>query len=277
MTNKKYLVLLVSLVVAMCVGTVFTAQVNVSNDRICVFRDNNFNGREQCYGPGQQNSNLKSAEISSLRVYGQARAVLYEDRDFNGAVMEISRDEPDLARVWLSGSRTWNDRVGSIRVVSDGSQDGSANGRYGSDNDRYRSRDPRYGPDNGRYGRNNGGYNSRRDRRPDTYGYPSGGWGDRSGNVDGQNGVCVFDRPNFQGRSQCWSSAVDLTDLGSYGWSDKIQSIRVFGGSRVTAYRDIRFRGQRVVIDRDSANLAGWNRQISSLEIDEGRGYNRRR
>jgi hypothetical protein len=260
---KKYALLLTSLLTTICLQTALIAAQETRNDRVCVFRDNNFSGREQCYFPGQQISNLKGAEVSSVRVSGRARVVLYENRDFGGSIMELSRDESDLARVWMSDSKTWNDRVGSLRVLDDNGEESSANGRYGSDN--------------GRDGRNNGRYGSRRDRRPGAYGYPSGGSRYPYGDANSQGGVCVYDRPNFQGRSQCWSSGVDLRDLGAYGWSDRIQSVRVVGDSRVTAYRDIRFRGQRVVIDRDSSNLAAWNRQISSLQIDQVTGYSRRR
>jgi hypothetical protein len=51
-------------------------------------------------------------------------------------------------------------------------------------------------------------------------------------------------------------------------------------------YRDIQYQGERIVIDRDVPNLAAlrlnsasgnWNRQISSLEIQDARNSARRR
>src|SRR5260221_371461 len=84
--------------------------------------------------------------------------------------------------------------------------------------------------------------------------------------------VCVYDRPNYQGREQCWSAGQDLSDLGRAGnWSDRISSIRVFGPAAVVLYRDIGFRGESVFVDRDIPNLGqltaagfrNWDRQAS--------------
>jgi len=77
-----------------------------------------------------------------------------------------------------------------------------------------------------------------------------------------------------------------VNDLARAGnWSDRIQSIRVFGGSRAILYRDIQFRGDSIVVDRDVADLSqvsgqnfrNWNRQISSLAVENGRGNGRGR
>jgi hypothetical protein len=93
-------------------------------------------------------------------------------------------------------------------------------------------------------------------------------------------GVCVYDEQGFKGREQCWNAGTELNDLARAGnWSDRISSIRVFGGAVAVFYRDIQFRGESVVIDRDMPDLrqlsAGgfrnWNNQISSLVV-EGRG-----
>jgi len=251
--SKQYTaILLCSLIVLCLVPGVASAQLNRGDDRVCVYRDNNFNGREQCYSPGQDVSDLRGAEVSSIRVFGRARAVIYEDRDFRGNTSEFVRDVSDLARVPMPGSgRAWNDRVGSLRVIGD-------NGRYGSDRDRDRDRDRRSG---------DYGYPD----YPNSPSYPSG-------RQNMQQGVCVYDRPNYNGRSQCWSSTTEMANLG--GWNDKIQSIRVFGNARVMAFRDSGFRGERVVIDRDVPNfnrvgMRNWDRQISSLEIQGDNGRRR--
>jgi hypothetical protein len=94
-----------------------------------------------------------------------------------------------------------------------------------------------------------------------------------------REGVCVYERPNFEGRSQCWTGNEDLSDLGrTGGWSDRIASIRVFGRTSVIVYRDIGFRGASMIVNRDMPDLAqisgggvrNWYHQISSIEL-EGR------
>lgn len=237
---KKFALIFCSFLIVCMLPLMASAQFGRGNDRVCVYRDNNFQGREQCYGVGDEVSDIRGLQISSIRVYGRARVSVYEDRDFRGRQAEVGSDVNDFARVSMAGSRSWNDRIGSIRVTSD-------YGRYGND-DRYPS--------------------SAYPSNPQTL----------------QQGVCVFERPNYEGRSECWSSAANLDDLGRSNWSDRIQSIRVFGGSRVVAYRDIHYQGERVVIDRDVADLnqvymraaGGWDRQISSMQIDAER-YNQGR
>ena len=73
---------------------------------------------------------------------------------------------------------------------------------------------------------------------------------------------------------------MDVGDLGRSGnWSDRISSIRVFGGAAVVLYRDINFNGESVTIDRDvpdldqvtARNFRNWNRQASSLAVEDSR------
>src|SRR5207253_1388699 len=94
------------------------------------------------------------------------------------------------------------------------------------------------------------------------------------------DGICVYDRRDYQGREQCWNTGENISDLGRSGnWSDKISSIRVFGRATSVLYRDTGFRGESIVIDRDIPDLSqvsgqgfrNWDRQISSLAIEDGR------
>ena len=197
-------------------------------DRVCIYKHDNFHGHEQCYRPGEAVSDLKHADVKSIRVFGHARAVIYEDRDFRGQMMEFSGDMPDLNRVPISGSKTWHEHVGSLRVVSESA---------------YFPRSGTYEP-----------YSTTRA-------------------ID--QGVCVFDRPNFEGRSQCWSADTDISDLSFADWKDKISSVRVFGPARLVAYKDTQFRGERIFIDHDVPNLSeypmrtsgNWKNEIASLEV----------
>jgi hypothetical protein len=238
------------LLVLLSLPAIATAQFrndrNDRRDRVCVYRDNNFRGVERCFYPGDTIPDARGMAISSMRVEGRARVIAFANRNFRGQSDEFTSDVSDLARIGINGNRNWNDRIQSFEVVSDRG--------YGRYPDRYPGRDERY------------------PAYPPTTNYP---------NV--QEGMCVFDRPNFEGRSQCWSdgAVADLRD-----WSDRIASIRVMGPTRVTLFRDIHYVGDRMEIDRDvpdlaayrlSSNTGSWRYQISSFQVDTNRYYPGRR
>jgi len=105
------------------------------------------------------------------------------------------------------------------------------------------------------------------------------------------NGVCIYDRPNFEGRSECWSQNQSIADLGRHGnWGGRISSIRVFGRAVAVVYQDTGYRGEVLSVDKDIADLAAirgpensgtserkngsnkrvfrnWDRQISSIQV----------
>jgi Peptidase inhibitor family I36 len=226
---NKYSVFIVSVFFVLLASAGF-AVAEDRGDRICIYKQENFKSHEQCYRPGDEVSDLKHAEISSIRVFGHARATIFENRDFRGRTMEFSADIPDLKRVW-------HEDVGSLRVTSD----------YVSNRERV------YNPENA-YGRH----------KP----YPS------SETIE--EGVCVYERPNFQGRFQCWASGTNVSDLGSASWRDKISSVRVFGHARLAAYKDPNFRGEHILVDHDVPDLAAfavrssgnWNHEIASVEVE---------
>lgn len=124
-----------------------------------------------------------------------------------------------------------------------------------------------------------GDYNARRDPPP---------FDNRPINRPNQinEGICVYDRPDYQGREQCWSAGTNVDDLKRAGnWSDRISSIRVYGRAMAVLYRDIGFRGENIIIDRDMPDLAlirernfrNWDHQISSLAVESERNRGRGR
>ena len=197
-------------------------------DRVCLYKEENFKSHEQCYRPGDEAPDLRNAEIESIRVFGRARVMLYEDRDFRGRMIDLSADVADLKRV-LSGTKSFHEHIGSLRVSSD-----SAFNR-----DRVYDSDRTYG----RF-------------KP----FPS------SERVD--EGVCVYERPYYEGRFQCWASGTNISDLASADWRDRIGSIRVFGHARMAAYDRPGFRGDRIVIDHDVPDLRGdLKHEMFSVEV----------
>lgn len=232
---------------------------NQNRDRVCVYQDIRFQGWEQCYAVGDEVASLQGRNnaISSIRIYGRARVTVYDNTNFRGQSAEFTSDAPDLGLRSLSGSRPWSDHIQSLRISSD-------SGTYGNNGQVY-GNSPVYGGN----------------QYPNQY--PS--------QQQVSDGICVYDRPGYQGREQCWGAGQNLSDLGRAGnWSDRISSIRVFGRGEAVLYRDIGLRGESIVVDRDVPNLnqisgsgfRNWDRQASSLLVEDrynnnGRGRGRGR
>src|SRR5262245_1493471 len=206
------------LLILLTLPSIATAQFrNDRNDRrgrVCVYRDSNFRGAERCFYPGDSVADARGLGVSSMRIEGRAKVVAFANRNFRGPSDEFTSDVSDMARLGINGNRNWNDRIWSFEVVSD-----RGDGRYG----RYPGQYPDRYPDRDRY-----------PTYPPVTNYPGS-------NI--QEGICVFDRPNFEGRSQCWSDT-SVANLGD--WSDRIASIRVIGSTHVTLWRDINFVGDRM-------------------------------
>jgi len=89
-------------------------------------------------------------------------------------------------------------------------------------------------------------------------------------------GVCVYDRPNFQGYSQCWGIGTEASNLGLSNWGDRIASVRVFGRARFVGNTAPNFLGDDLILETDVPDLSeiplgtsgNWNDEISSLRID---------
>jgi hypothetical protein len=85
-------------------------------------------------------------------------------------------------------------------------------------------------------------------------------------------GVCFYEDINFEGRYFC--TAPGATAEVPSGTNDEISSVRVFGNSEVTIFRDPGFRGKSRVINNSVADLRGmgFNDRISSYQV-EARGF----
>jgi hypothetical protein len=257
---KKLSLLTVTLLMVLCFAPQSPAAPQLGRvqnggnqrDRVCFYQDIHYAGWEDCFSPGDEVGDLKGRknQISSIRIYGRARVVVYDSTDFRGSTAEFSNDTPDLGLRSLGG-RTWSDHIESFRVVDER------------------------------------GYNPPPPPvvvQPAPFPYPRGGGREQTIN----EGICVYERANFQGRSQCFAPGEDIRDLARVsGMNNRISSIRVFGGARAIIYRDIQFRGENSMVDGDISDLSrvrlrgnyGWNDQISSIEVlrrgNNGRGRGR--
>ena len=202
---------------------------NRDSDRVCFYRDVEYQGPSWCYRAGDELADLRNRgnEISSIRIFGRVRVIVWDGEEFMGASDEFDRDVPDLRLRVMDGRRDWNDRIDSFQVLGPGRGRGGFFGNVG------------------RNGRDD------RDNRPS------------------RDRICVYEDINYGGRSQCWDADEEEQNLQRRGWNDRISSIRIFGRARVEVYRDADYRGQRLRLDRDAPDLGAinWSDQISSFQV----------
>ena len=86
----------------------------------CFYKDPGFGGGFFCLRRGEQRESLSDYgdKISSIRVFGNARVTVYDDRNFRGANANLNHDRPDLRdwRVKQKSGHSWNDRISSLAV-----------------------------------------------------------------------------------------------------------------------------------------------------------------
>jgi Peptidase inhibitor family I36 len=115
-------------------------------DQVCVYKDINYQGPEQCYGVGEV-SNLAALRksISSIRVYGRATVTVYENTEFRGRSAQFTSDVSDLGRQMMAGNTAWSDHIDSLRISGiSGTSDVSGSGNSG-----VYPRNPQGAPRNG--------------------------------------------------------------------------------------------------------------------------------
>jgi hypothetical protein len=100
------------------------AQSNQTRDRsrgdqVCVYKDINYQGPEQCYGAGDvRDLGATRKSISSIRVYGRATVTVYENTDFRGRSLQFTSDVADLGRQMMAGNTAWSDHIDSLRITA---------------------------------------------------------------------------------------------------------------------------------------------------------------
>jgi len=82
------------------------------------------------------------------------------------------------------------------------------------------------------------------------------------------SGACFYEDANYRGEYFCVRSGESIGSMPS-DMNDRISSIRIFGNTEVTVFRDVDFRGGTKRFDDNIRNLAdeGWNDRISSLRV----------
>jgi Protein of unknown function (DUF3011)/Peptidase inhibitor family I36 len=86
----------------------------------CFYRDRDFGGSFFCMRRGEKRAALAGYgdDISSIRLFGGARVVVFDDRNFSGARERVFRDVRDLRQLRVSQKpgHTWNNRISSLSV-----------------------------------------------------------------------------------------------------------------------------------------------------------------
>lgn len=87
---------------------------------VCVYENVNYQGRSQCFDSNEEIYDFTrrgnwNDRISSIRIFGAARAMFFRDIQFRGERLQVSRDIPDLGRI---GGRSfnWNDQISSAEI-----------------------------------------------------------------------------------------------------------------------------------------------------------------
>jgi hypothetical protein len=211
-------------------GTSNVGRDRARNDQVCVYKDVDYQGQEQCYGVGDvANLGALRQSISSIRVYGRATITVYENTDFRGRSAQFTSDVADLGRQMMAGNTAWSDHIDSLRITGSRDSNAGSNGNTGD------------------YSRNS----------------------PRNSQATPRDGICVYELPNYQGRSQCWNQGQSIADLSRQdNWSSQISSIRLFGRAIALVYQEANYRGESMTVDRDIPDLEA----VSTRSRGNGRG-----
>jgi hypothetical protein len=230
--KHRALVALTALGISMAAVPAFAQQGrdrndNRDGDRVCFYRDIDYQGPSWCFRPGDELADLRDRgnEISSIRIFGRARVIVYDLDEFMGVSDEFDMDVADLRLRSMEGRRNWNDRIDSFQVLG-GNRRGRGFGRGSSDRDDRNNRPARdricvYEDVN--YGGRSQCWNAEEEERN----LSGTGWNDRisSIRVFGRARLEVYRDANYRGERLRFDR--DAADLAAINWNDQISSFQV--------------------------------------------------
>jgi len=87
----------------------------------CFYKNSGFGGDFFCLRRGEAREALPPGmgdQVSSIRTFGGAGVVIFEQKNFGGARQAINGEAPDLRRMPVAQrpGHSWNDRIASVRV-----------------------------------------------------------------------------------------------------------------------------------------------------------------
>jgi len=277
---------------------------NQPRDGACFYLDAGYRGDSFCMNAGESRRNVEDRfndKISSVRVFGRARVVVYEHENFGGARRTITGG--------VSNLQDWNDRITAVQVESDRmgfsgseSQNGvcfyldadyrgekfCVNGDESQQNlgEHYNDRISSiqifgraevtvYDNENFNGSRqtfrqdvpNLRNWNDRISSFQVTGGQYEGQYGGSGGGYEPRNGACFYLDADYRGDSFCINSGESRRNVEDR-FNDKISSVRVFGRARVVVYEHENFGGaSRTIAGGGVPNLGDFNDKITSIEV----------
>ena len=89
------------------------------NAGACFFTTANYTGNHFCVRRGERLTRLPGNfgdNISSIRLFGNTRVIVFNDRNYRGGSAEFRNNVRDLRNHSFRGGHTWNNRISSIIV-----------------------------------------------------------------------------------------------------------------------------------------------------------------
>jgi hypothetical protein len=86
---------------------------------VCFFTNANFSGNHFCVRRGDRLPRLPENfgdNISSIRLFGNARVVVFNDRNYSGGSQQFNASVQDLRNRRFRDGHTWNNRISSAIV-----------------------------------------------------------------------------------------------------------------------------------------------------------------
>jgi len=238
---KRFSVLALGAVVGLCAARGDAAQYRENDrgrtDQVCVYKDINFQGALQCYNAGDELDTLGAANRSISSIRVYGHAMVTV---YEGT--EFRGHSAQFATDVPDLGRRMMQGNTSWSDHIDSIRVGAVAGGGPTVSDR---RDPA---------------DFRRNQPP----------------PPPRDGICVYDRPDYEGRSACWNQGQNVFDLARQGnWSGQISSIRLFGRSVAVVYQDTGYRGESMTVDRDIPDLAAIRGRGPGYGNGRGRGNGR--
>jgi hypothetical protein len=92
---------------------------------VCIYEDRGYRGRFECFDAGDAIRDMVRAgnfsdRVSSIRVFGRDRLIVYRDIHFQGERLLVDRDIPDLREYRLQYGRNWDNQISSLEVGGGG-------------------------------------------------------------------------------------------------------------------------------------------------------------
>ncbi len=211
--------------------------------------------------PDLSNDAVGSNRASSLRVQrgttpeanrcdGGAGVYLYEHVQYQGRCLKFTSDVADLSTLGF------NNLASSIAVVGNWAATLYIDQNFGGASSTFTGNDPELGND------------TIGNDRASSLRVQQGGGVPAEYACNGNEGVYVYEHPNFQGRCARFTS--DVTDLRTLNFDDIASSVRLVGEWTTTLYRDLNFTGIASSFSQEDTNLANdalGDNQATSIRV----------